>query len=42
MKKMIYNTRRFVSKILPRIITDLIKYLLRCLLDSVQDVEFIV
>ena len=41
MRKIIYKIRRSLSKVLPRVITDLIKLLLRCLLEGVQAVEFI-
>ena len=33
---------RFFFKILQRLITDSVKYLLRCFLESLQETEFVV
>ncbi len=34
MRKTIWKIKRSISKVLPRIITDMIKYLLRCFLED--------
>ena len=39
MKTMIRKLAHFFSKVLQRIITDIIKQLLRCFLENMQDVE---
>lgn len=38
---MIQKIKRFISKVLPRMVTDIIRYLLRCFLEDVQAVELI-